>query len=188
MAAEVPPGSWSGRLLVATPTLTEPDFARTVVLLLQHDPQEGALGVVLNRPAETDVAQVLEGWDALAADPTVVFVGGPVQPTAAVCLGRVRVPGRRPGWAPLADPLLGTVDLDRQPWGDLEQVRVFAGYAGWSAQQLEGEVAQGAWWVLDALPGDPFTAAPELLWRQVLQRQGPPIAFAAHYPSDPSLN
>ena len=181
--------SWSGRLLVATPSLVDPHFARAVVLLLQHEPGEGALGVVLTRPSETDLAQVLPGWEDLAATPPVVFGGGPVQPTAAVCVGRTRR-GARPeaGWAPLADPLLGTVDLDRAPAGELEQVRVFAGYAGWSEGQLEGEVDEGAWWVLDALPGDPFTAAPELLWRQVLQRQGPPIAFAAHYPSDPSLN
>ena len=180
--------SWSGRLLVATPTLQDPNFLRTVVLLLQHDPAEGALGVVLNRPAETGVAQVLEGWDGVAADPAVVFVGGPVQPTAAVCLGRVRTPAARPGWAPLADPLLGTVDLDRPPWEGLEEVRVFAGYAGWSSEQLEAEVAEGAWWVLDALPGDPFGPRPDLLWAQVLRRQGPPLAFAALYPDDPALN
>ena len=181
--------SWSGRLLVATPTLLDPHFARTVVLLLQHDEQDGALGVVLSRPSETGVEAVLPAWSEAAAAPAVVFGGGPVQPTAAVCLGRLAAPsGPQAGWAPLADPLLGTVDLDREPADELEQVRVFAGYAGWESGQLEGEVDEGAWWVLDALPGDPFTPAPELLWRQVLQRQGPPIAFAAHYPSDPSLN
>ena len=181
-------GAWSGRLLVATPTLQDPNFLRTVVLLLQHDEAEGALGVVLNRPSETGVDQVLDGWHDVAADPPVVFVGGPVQPTAAVCLGRVRDAAPRAGWAPLADPLLGTVDLDSAPWSGLEQVRIFAGYAGWSHEQLEAEVAEGAWWVLDALPGDPFAPRPDLLWSQVLRRQGPPIAFAALYPEDPALN
>ncbi len=181
--------SWSGKLLVATPTLLDPNFRRTVVLLLTHDEDEGALGVVLNRPSATDVAEVLPGWEDVAAAPSVVFSGGPVQKTAAVCVGRVRTAlARTPGWAPLTDPVLGTVDLDRAPWDGLTHVRVFAGYAGWSSAQLEAEVDEGAWWVLDALPGDPFSERPELLWRQVLRRQGPPLAFAVHYPEDPGLN
>ncbi len=181
--------SWSGRLLVATPTLLDPHFVRTVILLLQHDDEDGALGVVLTRPSETGVAEVLLPWSGVASAPAVVFGGGPVQPTAAVCLGRLGAPGRpQAGWAPLADPLLGTVDLDGGPWDGLAEVRVFAGYAGWSAQQLEGEVDAGAWWVLDALPGDPFTPRPELLWEQVLRRQGPPLAYAVTFPADPTLN
>ena len=181
--------TWSGRLLVATPTLLDPNFARTVVLLLQHDEQDGALGVVLTRPTETGVGEVLPEWAGAAAGPAVVFAGGPVQPTAAVCLGRLSNPGGPvEGWAPLPDPLLGTVDLDRSPWPGLAEVRVFAGYAGWAAAQLEAEVEQGAWWVLDALPGDAFTPRPELLWEQVLRRQGPPLAYAVTFPADPSLN
>ena len=181
--------SWSGRLLVATPTLLDPNFRRTVVLLLSHDREEGALGVVLNRPSATEVGEVLPGWQDVAAPPGVVFGGGPVQQTAAVCVGRVRSAlARTPGWAPLADPLLGTVDLDRDPWDGLACVRVFAGYAGWSVEQLEAEVDEGAWWVLDALPGDPFNPHPELLWQQVLRRQGAPLAFAAHFPDDPAQN
>lgn len=181
--------TWSGRLLVATPTLLGEPFRRSVVLLLQHDPDEGALGVVLSRPSDTAVAEVLPDWHTLAAAPPVVFGGGPVQPTAAVCLGRLREPAHPAyGWAQLPDPLLGTVDLDGAPWEGLEQVRVFAGYAGWAGGQLEAEVAEGSWWVLDALPGDAFTPQPELLWAQVLRRQGPPIAFAVHVPDDPSLN
>lgn len=86
---------------------------------------------------------------------------------------------------------IGTIDLDVPP-DELEpavsEVRLFAGYAGWSAGQLEAEVEEGAWWVLDALPGDAFTGQPELLWQAVLKRQGAPIAFAASYPADPTLN
>jgi len=181
--------SWAGRLLVATPTLLDPHFLRSVVLLLQHDEADGALGVVLTRPTGTGVGEVLPAWVEHAADPAVVFGGGPVQPTAAVCLGRLAAPGGpRGGWAPLPAALLGTVDLDVGPWPGLAAVRVFAGYAGWSAQQLEGEVEAGAWWVLDALPGDPFTPRPELLWDQVLRRQGPPLAYAVTYPVDPTRN
>lgn len=187
--------AWAGRLLVATPTLTGPTFARTVVLLLQHSAEAGALGVMLNRPSGTALGQVLPGWGLLAAEPDVVFEGGPVQPTAAICLGR-----RRPGAAPSSSyavledspiAMLGTVDLDAPPEElvpVVERVRVFAGYAGWSPGQLEGEVEQDAWWVLDALPGDCFDAAPSRLWPQVLRRQGVPLAFSATCPADPTHN
>lgn len=185
--------SWAGRLLVATPVLRDPSFDRAVVLLLQHAKDEGALGVVLDRPSGTAVQEVLPGWEALVAEPGVVFAGGPVQPQAAICLGR-----RRNGAALVAafsdldgNPLLGTVDLEA-PVAEVstavEAVRVFAGYAGWAAGQLEAEVQEGAWWVLDALPGDAFAGEPGRLREQVLRRQGPPLAFAAVYPSDPALN
>ncbi|MCW2665830.1 MAG: hypothetical protein JWN57_792 [Frankiales bacterium] len=185
--------SWSGRLLVATPALTEPTFARTVVLLLQHGAQEGALGVVVNRPSGTALGEVLPAWSPLAAEPDLVFTGGPVQPEAAICLG-LRLPGAPGGPAVAAlpgDPALATVDLDASPDDlapGLQAVRVFAGYAGWSPGQLEDEVAQGGWWVLDGLPGDAFSTSPEALWRQVLRRQGMPLALVATAPEDPTLN
>jgi putative transcriptional regulator len=185
---------WVGRLVVATPVLTDPNFARTVVLLLQHDDEDGALGVVLNRPSGTGVAEVLPSWEPLAAVPPVVYAGGPVQPEAAICLGRAEhgTPAG-PSYAPLAlpdgpDPQLGTVDLDADPVPGLLQVRVFAGYAGWSPQQLEAEVAEGAWWVLDALPGDAFVSRPQDLWSLVLRRQGLPLALMATATADPRLN
>lgn len=185
--------SWAGRLLVATPVLTEPNFARAVVAVLQHTDEDGALGVVVNRPSELVLGDVLPAWHDLAAEPAVVFTGGPVQPQAAICLGRSRPGAPRSGsFAGLAGTgLLGTVDLDADPdelRPALELLRVFAGYAGWAAGQLEAEVQEGAWWVLDALPGDAFAPRPELLWGQVLRRQGPPLAFAACYPVDPTLN
>jgi putative transcriptional regulator len=186
--------SWSGRLLVATPTLTEPTFARTVVLLLQHGSRDGAIGVVLNRPSGTEVEQVLPAWADLSPEPPLVFEGGPVQTTAAICLGRAR-PGApaHASYAPLEGPTaaLGTVDLDASPdalRSTVDRVRIFAGYAGWSPGQLEGEVEEGSWWVLDALPGDAFHPDPAVLWSTVLRRQGAPLAFAALYPPDPALN
>ena len=185
----------AGQLVVATPVLDDPNFARTVVLLLQADEEDGALGLVLNRPTGTGVDEVLPEWAPLAASPPVVFSGGPVQPQAAVCLGHRRLGGPRvaayaevegvPGGS------VGTVDLDARP-DDLapvvDGVRLFAGYAGWSAGQLEAEVAEGAWWVIDALPADALDGDPEHLWARVLRRQGPPLAFAASYPEDPTLN
>ena len=182
-----------GRLLVATPTLTEGPFCRSVVQLLQHSEEDGALGVVLTTPTETALSEVLPGWALLAADPPWVYAGGPVQETVAICLGRLR-PGAEDDEAYVAvpgAPWLATVDLDADLASGvdpIEQVRVFAGYAGWGPGQLEGEIEDGGWWVLDALPGDAFTARPELLWRHVLARQGLPLSLAASYPADPSLN
>lgn len=182
--------AWDGRLLVATPVLTEGTFSRTVVQLLQYSGEDGALGVVLNRPTGTPVSEVLPGWALLSPDPVVVFEGGPVQQTAAICLGRLALgSGDDPAYAVVPGaPWLGTVDLEQDAADPVEHVRVFAGYAGWSAGQLEQEVADGAWWVVEALPGDCFSSEPELLWRQVLRRQGMPLALVASYPADPSLN
>lgn len=184
------PSSWSGRLLVATPLLTEDPFRRTVVQLLQHEDEDGALGVVLNRPSRAPLSEVLPGWELLAGEEATVFVGGPVQQSAAICLGALRAGAPEdPSYVAVPGaPWLGTVDLDAEAGGAVEQVRVFAGYAGWSAGQLEAEVGEGAWWVVDALPGDCFSAAPAALWRTVLLRQGMPLALVASYPEDPTLN
>jgi putative transcriptional regulator len=179
-----------GRLLVASPTLTDPNFARTVVFVLEHSDDDGALGLVLNRPSLTAVAEVLPAWAPLAAEPAVAFVGGPVSPNAAICLGWVS-PGAEPdGWTAIEGPL-GAVDLSEDPAtlaGALERVRVYAGYAGWGAAQLEAEIALGSWYVVDALPVDPFVADPSLLWRQVLRRQGGSLALVSTFPPDPALN
>jgi putative transcriptional regulator len=185
----------AGQLVVATPSLQDPNFARTVVLLLQADEEDGALGLVLNRPSGTDVAEVLPEWAVLSAGPQVVFTGGPVQPNAAICLGHGRPGGAQVGAFSVLEGVpgtsLGTVDLDAGPDAlqpAVSEVRLFAGYAGWSPGQLEAEVEEGAWWVLDALPVDAFAPDPDRLWGDVLRRQGPPIAFAASYPEDPTLN
>ena len=181
--------TWAGKLLVATPELVEPTFARTVVLLLQHSDDDGALGVVVNRPSGTPVGEVLPSWQDVVDPPSDVFVGGPVQPEAAICLGLSRTgSGPSPHLAPLpGDPLLTTVDLDADPLlvqPLVRGLRVFAGCAGWSPGQLEGEVEEGSWWVLDSLPGDAFVPAPSLLWRQVLRRQRGRLALYSTWPDD----
>lgn len=185
----------AGQLVVATPALRDPNFARTVVVLLQAGSDDGALGLVLNRPSGTELADVLPGWGGLAAAPALVFQGGPVQTSAAIGLARPRPDlAAPPWWAPLPvspGPALGTVDLGALPddvGPSVERVRVFAGYTGWGSGQLQEEIEQGAWWVLDALPADVFPDQPELLWRQVLRRQGAPLAFATTFPDDPALN
>jgi putative transcriptional regulator len=179
----------AGRLLVATPNLLDPNFRRTVVLILDHHP-DGAMGLVLNRPSETAVGDPLPQWREHAVEPAVVFVGGPVRQEAAICLARAAGAPRSEGWQPLFDRL-GTVDLARSPGElgvDIDAVRVFAGYAGWGANQLEGEIEAGAWYVLDAGPGDVMCAEPTGLWRSVLRRQPGLLSAVASYPADLSEN
>jgi putative transcriptional regulator len=170
-------GSLKGKLLVATPSLLDPNFFRTVVLLLEHT-DEAAVGVVLNRPSDFELVAALPGWEECAAAPCVVFVGGPVSEGTAICLGRVG-----------GSEDIAVVDATRDP-DDLgaEEVRFFSGYAGWGMQQLEEEIEEGAWLVLDAEPDDALDREPERLWSRVLERQGGDLALVARYPDDPTTN
>ena len=146
-----------GRLLVASPLLRDPNFEHAVVLVVAHD-VSGALGVVLNRATEMEVGDILAGWENLVAMPSVVFEGGPVQPEAAICVARAHQDSDLDGFRPFMGTI-GTLDVSSPPetfLGQLEGLRVFAGYAGWEAGQLETEIDEGAWFVCDALPGDPF--------------------------------
>jgi putative transcriptional regulator len=182
-------GAFAGQLLVAAPRLRDPNFDRTVVLVLEHG-DEGALGLVLNRPTDTDLFAALPRWERLAAPPTVLFRGGPVAPSAAIALGEASGGGAVEGWHPLFGDL-GSVDLEREPdelGVPVRQVRVFAGYSGWGPGQLEGEVEIGAWYVVDALPGDALSERPAELWAEVLRRQGGNLGLVANFPADPSLN
>ena len=209
-AARSNPAAWTGlqpaggRLLIAAPVLTEPTFARAVVYLLEYD-ASGAAGVILNRPSHTPVGQVLPGWQDAVNEPGVVFGGGPVQPDGALCLGLSTVLSSGLAASVSSEdvlvasggalrPLTGgvcTVDLD----GDIDllaaittRLRVFAGHAGWTGGQLESELAQGAWFVVECSAFDVFSEEPAGLWRQVLLRQPPPLRFVATYPRNPSLN
>ena len=145
----------SGRLLVATPLLGDPNFRRTVVLVVEDEPEEGTLGVVLNRPTEVPVGQVLESWTDLVTGPSVVFRGGPVAPNSALALAIVPGDEEPVGWRALDGSAvmsrIGLVDLDAPPQllaGGIASLRVFAGYAGWGPGQLQAEIDEGAWYVL----------------------------------------
>ncbi len=181
---------FTGRLLVAAPSLADPNFERTVVLVLEHT-DDGALGLVLNRPSDIAVGAALPGWGLLAAEPSVVFLGGPVAPTGAIGLAvSAAGVGACEGWRPLFRDL-GTVDLDGDP-DDLSAtvagLRVFVGHAGWGPTQLEAEVEVGAWFVLDAFDHDPVSSRPADLWPAVLRRQGGALARVANFPPDPTMN
>ncbi len=191
--------SMAGRLLVSSPALGDDSFRRAVVLLLDHTSASGAMGLVLTRPSAVDVDAVLPVWQPFVTAPGRLFQGGPVGLDGA--LGLVRVPGVGDGSVSgrEAEPLgfqrlvgsFGVVDLDAPPEivaPGAAGLRIFAGHAGWSAGQVEGEIAAGAWYVVDAEPGDPFTDDPEGLWSAVLARQPGDLAFVATFPEDPSMN
>jgi putative transcriptional regulator len=187
--------SLNGRLLVATPLLGDPNFRRTVILIVEDEPEEGTLGVVLNRPTEVEVGQVLESWTDLVTGPSVVFRGGPVSPNSALALALARGDDEPLGWRSLEGSNLmsriGLVDLEAPPEllvGGIASLRVFAGYAGWGPGQLQAEIEEGAWYVLAGEPTDAFLAEPERLWPEVLRRQGGEFAIVATYPDDPLLN
>jgi putative transcriptional regulator len=169
-------GSVKGRLLVANPALRDPNFDRTVVFVLEHS-DEGAVGVVLNRPSETPLDELLPAWARRAAEPAVAFVGGPVGAGGAI------------GVSVGADGL-DVVDLYGEPDGlpPGAVIRVFVGYAGWAPRQLEGELEAGGWFVVDAAPDDVIASRATTLWRDVLRRQRGGLALVAAYPSDPTLN
>jgi putative transcriptional regulator len=181
----------AGRLLIASTTLNEPTFARTVIYLLEHD-SGGTVGVVLNRPSHTPVGQVLPDWHDAVSEPAVIFGGGPVMPDGALCLAQLnaRQSEPSPGLRRLAGAL-ATVDLD----GDVDAIqesatrmRVFAGHSGWAAGQLADEMGDGSWYVVDGMLDDAFTPQPATLWRSVLRRQPMPLRVLSTYPRELALD
>jgi putative transcriptional regulator len=180
----------SGRLLIASPTLEDENFRRTVILVLDHG-DDGALGLVVNRPMEVDVSSVLPAWQPYTTAPGRLFQGGPVQLDSA--LGLVALPGNagEPVGIRLLIGSIGLVDLDAPPEviaSGLAGLRIFAGYAGWAPGQLEGEIEEGAWYVVDSEPRDAFSDEPARLWREVLRRQRGRLAMVSTYPDDPTQN
>ena len=181
--------SLRGKLLIATPPLEDENFDRSVVLMLEHS-DDGALGVILNRPTINDVEEMLEAWAPYTAQPKVLFHGGPVEPGAVIGLARMGSTEASDDWAPDVDRL-GTIDLRREPDAlapGVEVLRLFVGYAGWASGQLESELSLGAWIVADAHPDDAFVDDPTELWRTVLGRQRGRTSWLATYPDDPELN
>jgi putative transcriptional regulator len=178
-----------GVLLVASPVLGDPNFRHTVVYVLEHR-SHGSVGVVLNRPSDVTLLDVLPQWFDLASAPRTLFVGGPVETNAALCLAEARAGASPSGWTEVSGPV-GLTDLDTDPGAvqsDLHQVRVFAGYAGWADGQLADEIAAGAWLVVAGHASDVFADPGGDLWRSVLRRQGGRVALLASYPDDPRCN
>lgn len=172
--------SLSGQLLIASPSMAD-FFRRAVVLVVEHN-DEGAFGLVLNNPSESTIGEAVPDLAGLIGPEHVLYVGGPVQPNAVTAIGRHANP------ADSHKPIIGgvgMVDLDDPP-PELGEVKVFAGYAGWAAGQLEGEIEAEAWIVEPAEPGDAFADGD--VWAEVLERKGAEFALLARMPADPSLN
>ncbi|HET6627681.1 MAG TPA: YqgE/AlgH family protein [Nocardioidaceae bacterium] len=193
MAEDGPGALCAGQLLVAAPALVDPNFDHTVVLLLDHD-ENGALGVVLNRPSPVPVGDILADWSEVAGEPGVLFHGGPVSTDSALAVATVP-PGagesEEPvGWRRLFGDT-GIVDLDAPTELVVPAVsglRIFAGYAGWGTEQLEAEIEEGSWYVVPSVPADLFSPDPEGLWARVLRRQPGELAWVSTRPLDPTLN
>jgi putative transcriptional regulator len=178
--------SLRGQLLIAGPSLVDPNFWRTVVLVGEHS-DEGALGVVLNRPSETSVGEAVPELADLADEMGSVHVGGPVQSSAVVVLADFENPEEAGSLVVDSIGFLST-EVDPESLGEVRRARVYVGYAGWGPGQLDGELEEGSWIVEPALAEDVFTSDPDGLWSNVLRRKGGPFSVLASMPPDPSLN
>jgi putative transcriptional regulator len=184
------PETLRGKLLISTPALTDPNFDRTVVFVLEHGVEDGALGIVLNRPTATSIVDAIPEWATLATAPAVVYLGGPVGVGTIIALARSRTDDPPIGTEPISRRLVA-VDLssDPEPLAPaVSALRVWTGYAGWAPGQLEEEVAQDAWFVVETDDSDVTTAEPNGLWRAVLSRQEGTLAWFANFPTDPTSN
>lgn len=179
--------SLQGQLLIAAPSLIDPNFWRTVILVAEHS-DEGAMGLVLNRPLDVSVAEAVEPLEALVEHAEPVFQGGPVSPEAVVALAEFADPDLAVEFAFGQIGFIGADPDVEELVGATDRARVFAGYAGWGAGQLEAELAEHAWITEPALPDDVFTEDPENLWSQTLRRKGGMASLLALMPPDPSMN
>ena len=177
--------SLQGQLLVSAPSLHDPNFRKTVVLIAHHD-EDGAMGLVLSRPSEVAAVDAVPALDGLPGAGGPVFVGGPVQPEAFIVLAEfddVELAA-----APIFERV-GFMPADAEPVDlAISRMRLFAGYAGWGAGQLEAELEEPSWIVVDAEADDPFADDPDELWRTVLHRKGGPFELMVDMPFDPNLN
>ena len=177
--------SLRGQLIISSPALVDPNFRRTVVLITHHD-DEGAMGLVLTRPSEVRVEDAVPELASLPGAEGVVRRGGPVQPEAIMALAEFEDP------ADALAPVVGSVGFVPAEASvdalSIRRIRVFAGYSGWAAGQLEAELEEPSWIVADARPDDAFVDDPDELWRTVLQRKGGKFTLIASMPFDPRLN
>lgn len=171
----------AGALLVAQPVMDDPNFSRTVILLLAHDDAEGSMGLVINRPGSTldspERSPLME-WIATSTGPHVEFIGGPVEESGYICLAPDRASASH----------VVSIDMMTDDPNTHSIHRVFQGYSGWGPGQLSYELTENAWWVLPSEPNDAFDNDPLTLWSRVLARQTTELRKLAEYPIDPSVN
>lgn len=177
-----------GKLLVAMPTLQDPNFMRTVVFMIEHN-DEGALGVILNRPVELFAGELLDRWSDVLGSASLAE-GGPVSTDSAVCLARPRAVAPSEETTVVIDGVVA-VNLDADPAivaAYIDEPRVFIGYAGWGTGQLEAEIAEGGWIVTETSNLDVFDPDPSTLWTRVMLRQPGKLKLLATFPADPKMN
>jgi putative transcriptional regulator len=176
-----------GKLLIAGPSLLDPNFWRTVVLVIEHN-EEGALGLVLNRPSETTVGEAVPALVELVDGDEPLFIGGPVQPSSVIVLARLEDPSDA---ALLSFDDVGVIGAGTESElsaAGVRQGRAFVGHAGWGPGQLDGELERGDWITEPARREDAFSDDPRELWTLVLTRMGGSYALVARMPPDPSVN
>jgi putative transcriptional regulator len=172
-----------GQLLIAGPTLSDPNFQRTVVLIVEHS-EEGALGLVLNRPSQTTVGEAVTELDPLVDAEDSLYIGGPVGQSALIVLAEFEDVDRA---ALIAFADVGIVGSEETS-PETRRGRAFAGHAGWAPGQLDSELERGDWILEPAQREDAFTGDPDALWQMVLTRKGGSYALVARMPPDPSVN
>jgi putative transcriptional regulator len=176
-----------GQLLVAGPALLDPNFWRTVVLVVEHN-EEGALGLVLNRPSETSVGEAVPQLSELLDTEERLFIGGPVQPSAVIVLAEFEDASDAALLAFGDIGVLGTGPSPEELTAGIRAGRAFLGHAGWGPGQLDGELERGDWILEPAKREDAFSGRPRELWSDVLTRKGGSYALVARMPADPSMN
>ena len=171
-----------GRLLVATPDMKDPHFSRAVILLIAYSLEDGAMGLILNRPLtvdQMDTQSPIASWMESSQSPSTIFLGGPVEPNGYICM------------TPDSTSLSGLRSVDIESISPVHldgPHRVFRGYSGWGAGQLEDELTFRSWYVVESQSTDKLTTSPDSLWNDVLQRQTGPLRRLGLFPSDPEVN
>lgn len=176
-----------GQILIAMPTLADPNFRQTVVLVCEHG-MEGTLGLILNRPTELEVSALLSEVPDLPG-PKRVYTGGPVGKDGMLVLCRSR-------FNPNGHAILNDISLakDLQVLKDPEllgpggQIRCYLGYAGWGPGQLETELKAGAWHTIPGNSEIVFNADPSSVWQETMRKMGGEWSIYATMPPDPSQN
>jgi putative transcriptional regulator len=176
-----------GQLLIAGPGLLDPNFWRTVVLIVEHT-DEGAFGLVLNRPSETSVGDAVQELEELVDPGEPLFIGGPVQPSSVIVVGRFEDPSDAALLAFDDVGVLGGGPSMEERSAGLLAGRAYVGHAGWGESQLDSELERGDWILEPARLEDAFDPDPRELWSRVLTRKGGSYALVARMPPDPSLN
>jgi len=178
--------SLQGQLLISSGGLYDPNFRHTVILVGEHT-EAGALGVVLNRPLPVTVAESVPPLADLVPEGESLFQGGPVSQGQPVLLADF-FDGEDADLRVFASIGFLIGDVAEGAGRGLRQARIYSGYSGWDAGQLESELAQDAWIVGPARVEDVFTHEPQALWSRVLRRMGPDFDLLSRMPYDPSLN